>query len=732
MIFIYPRTHLKPTMRKLYTLIIVLFFTFISIGQLAAQTVKGYVYDSEEKPIPQASVSIAGNSQCVLTDNNGFFTIAAPNNAYLLVKCVGYQENRVKISGGKELYISLNDEENFLNTVVVTGTRTTRTLKDTPVLTKVVSSVELKDMGAVTALDALESLLPGVHFDPNPMGDNIQVQGLSNGYILVLIDGERLAPETNENVNFSRLNVAEIERIEILNGASSVLYGSNAIGGVINIITKRVSQPIEGFVQGRYSEFNTYNADALLGIKAASLTSKTGFNYKTTDGYDLTPDTPQSYTVRPNTDYTVTQALRYEFNKKLSADVNGRYFSHETKNPPLSVSTTHKLTRDYTIGGKINYATSEKNVITASGHADIFKSYTILEKLNNDKQLGADYQYTTVRLLDAWTPSDKIQVVGGVEYNYENMFSENLFGNVGRDESSHNTNLFVQGDFKIINNLEGVVGARYTNHSGFGSHFSPKTSLMYKLNSFRFRAGISNGFKTPSLKEMYYNFDHQGMFQVIGNPDLKPEESWYKSVSAEFLNETLNMSVTFYHNSITDKINTVQYNVTDPLGNETYEMRYENVADARILGIDVFIQYNFLKHFSFKGGYTYADAIDKEDDTQIGGNSKHNITSALSFRYNKLRIGSRYYPFVFSFSGRYSSPRIYETVTTDASGNIVTTTNNSSAYSLWRLTYTQKVPIAGRWNLEVQGSVDNIFDNVNNTTFINPGRTFSVLAKISF
>ncbi|MDR0660753.1 MAG: TonB-dependent receptor [Prevotellaceae bacterium] len=717
-------------MKKIYTLIVVLLIVFI--GQISARTIKGYVYDSEKKPIPNVSISIAGGSQNVLTDNTGFFTIAAADNDYLIAECLGYQENRVKVNGSEHIAIELKEEENFLNTVVVTGTRTTRTLKNTPVLTKVVSSLELKDMGAVTALDALESLLPGVHFDPNPMGDNIQIQGLGNAYILVLIDGERIAPETNENVNFSRLNVAEIERIEILNGASSVLYGSNAIGGVINIITKKIGQPLEGFVQGRYSKFNTYNADASLGFKVASLTSKTGLNFKTTDGYDLTPETPQSYTVRPNTDYTLTQSLRYELSKKLSADLNGRFFSHETENPPLSVSTTHKLVRDYTFGGKVNYAMSEKNVLTASGHSDIYKSYTVLEKKSNDKELGSDYKYTSARLLDAWTPSDKIQVVGGVEFNHEKMFSENLFGNIGRDESSHNTNLFVQGDFKIVKNLEGVIGARYTNHSGFGSHFSPKTSLMYKLGSFRFRAGISNGFKTPTLKEMYYNFDHQGMFQVIGNPDLKPEESWYKSFSVEFLNETVNISASFYHNSINDKINTVQYNIEDPSGNETYEMRYENVADARILGVDVFAQYNFLKHFSFKGGYAYADAIDKEDDTQISGNSKHNITSAFSFRFNKLKIGSRYFPFVLSFSGRYSSPRIYETVTTDASGSSITTSANSSAYSLWRFTYTQRIPIAGRWSFEVQGSVDNIFDNVDNATFINPGRTFSILAKISF
>lgn len=714
---------------KCIVTLLFLFFLFTSYN-VTAQNISGYVHDVANNPISNAHIVVEGTQQSSTTDNNGYFEIHASQNLYLLVSCLGYEDNRVKVEKDS-VGITLNNNANFLNTVVVTGTRTNHTLKNTPILTKVVSAVELENMGAITALDALENLLPGVHFDPNPMGDNIQIQGLSNAYILVLIDGERLAPERNENVNFSRLNVAEIDRIEILNGASSVLYGSNAIGGVINIITKKVYRPIEGYVQGRYSNFNTYNADAGLGFRVKNLTSKTGFNLKTTKGYDLTPETPQTHTVNPNTDYTVSQLLKYELNKRLNVEANGRYYSHETENPPLSTNNTHRLDRNFTVGGKANYAIS-KHALTLAAHSDIYKGYKILEKKNDAKERSIDYTYSSYRLTDVYTLSEKVQIVGGAEFNYEKMFSENLFGNIPADESSHNLNFFAQGDFKIISSLQGVLGVRFTDHSGFGSHLSPSASLMYKLSDFRFRAGLNNGFKTPSLKEMYYNFDHQGMFYVIGNPELSPEESWYKSVSAEFIKEKVNISATFYHNEITDKINTVQYDVTDAQGNLRKEMRFENVADARILGIDIFAQVSFLKHFSFRGGYTYADAIDKSDNTQISGNSKHNFTSALSFKYGKLRIGTKYYPFILSLSGRYSSPRIYYTETTDSSGNTVVTRNDSPAYSIWRLMYTQHIPIKGRWNLEVQGGVDNIFDHVDNTAFINPGRTFSIMAKIAF
>lgn len=728
-------------MKKNIFILAFLLWPFIHIS---SQTICGYIYDKDDNPVHLASVSIDGYVESVYSNLEGYFSLknAKEGSSILKIRSMGFEESLVVVGDSCKdcMIVRLKEKDNFLNTVVVTGTRTQRTLKDTPVLTKVISSADIKDIGAVTVFDALESLVPSIHFNPDAHGDNIQIQGLDNKYILILIDGERVVPERAENVNFSRLNVADIERIEILNGASSVLYGSNAIGAVINIITKRTNKPFEGFVQGRHKKYKTYNADAGISFNVKGLSSKTGFNYKTTDGYDLSPDSPTIYTVNPNDDYSFTQTFGYKFNDKIDAEVTGRYYEHETNNPPLSANTTHNLEKNYTVTGKLNYKTSDKNILTFSGHSDIFKQHVVYEKRNDSTGLKSDYYYTTFRLTDTWTPSKKFQIIGGYEYNRENSFSTTLYGVEPGENSSHNNNLFSQANFRILDNLESVAGLRLTDHSGFGSHLSPSVSLMYKIKDFRFRGGANNGFKAPSLKEMYYNFDMggMGMFDLVGNPDLKTETSWYEFVSGEYINSDFNMSVTLFHNRISDKISYKYYTITDEnTGADKRIAQYENLEDVRILGIDASIQWNFLNYFNVKGAYTYSDAKDLATNTQIGGNSKHNITSILSFKYSKLKIGANNYPFTLSLSGRYNSPRIQENVTTNPDGSVTTSSNNSKAFSIWRFVYTQKIPVIERISAEVQVGVDNLFDYVvaddkNTFAFVNPGRTFSIMARINF
>lgn len=727
---------------------IIIIFSLISSLSVTAQpssindnenTIAGIIKDNENNPVPFVSVTIENSTITAYTNSKGQFTLNAGNhnNIFLLITCHGYEDMRIRAKRGEhKINITLTQKLNYLDEVVVTGTRTARTLKDTPVLTKVISSSDLQNTGSSTALDALESLLPGIHFDPSAsMGDNIQVQGLDNNYILILVDGERIVPERKESVNFSRLNIADIDRVEIINGASSVLYGSNAIGSVINIITKDVKKPLEGYVQARYSKFNTLNTDASLGFKWKGLSSKTSFNYKNTDGYNLTPDKPAEYTVNPNSDMSISQNLAYTFNEKLNASIGGSWYLHDIKNPPLSTATTHSLDKNYTLNAKLNYNISNKNIITGSAHTDIFKSYKVYEKKNDSLALDGDYYYTTFRITDTWTISEKYQVIGGIEYNDERTFSTRLFGSEedGQNKSSYNTNAFLQGTGSIVKNLDGVLGLRYTNHSGFGSHLTPSLSLMYKLSDFRFRTGLNSGFKAPTLKEMYYNFNMAGMFDIIGNPDLRSETSWYKFVSAEYLNENINISLSLSHNQIDNKINMVERHVTAEDGSLKKQMVYRNIDNVGISAVDVSIQYNFLNYFQLKACYALTDAKDINTKLQISGNSKHSITSLISFRYTKLRIGEKQYPFTVSLSGRYLSPRIYENEEIiDGIPTIVS--ENSKDFYVVKITYTQKIPVSGRWSVEIQGGIDNLFNYIDDRTLasINPGRRFSIMARINF
>jgi outer membrane receptor for ferrienterochelin and colicins len=616
---------------------------------------------------------------------------------------------------------------NYLDMVVVTATRTQRTLKDVPVLTKVISKVELNDRGAATALDALENIVPGLTFNPNSHGDNIQMQGLDNKYILVLLNGERMVNGKTENVNFSRLNISDMERIEIIDGAASVLYGSNAIGAVINIITKDVSKPVDIRAGERYSNFNTYMADASVGFKGERWSSKTSFNTKGSDGYRVSErkgdGQEAAQRVSPYVDYSVSQTFKYKFSEKINADIHGSFYRQQIY--PYQ-DPTHSRELDYNVTGHLNWAASEKNALSLSLNADFYNAYTIFERLGTDR-LNNNYYIYTGRLTDVWSINKSVQLLGGYEFNLEHSYSYNLFGD---DNTKHNTNdhnVFAQIEVKLFKNFDLVVGGRLTHHSEFDLHATPKVSVMYKWNDFRFRAGVNNGFKAPTLKEMYYSFNMGGVSYIKGNPDLKPETSWYESVSIEYIRKKFNISVTGYTNDIKDKISTVEY--TNVPGITVPVWQFENIDDARIWGIDVSAQANFLNYFNVTANYAFADTEDKSTGQPLSGASKHNVTGGLVFRYPKWKTGNVGLPFSLSFSGRVSSPRLYNSV---SAGSMVTERKSKTA-SIWRIVYTQHfTSLFNIIDIELQGGVDNIFDWIEPERSINPGRTYFVGLKLKF
>jgi outer membrane receptor for ferrienterochelin and colicins len=609
-----------------------------------------------------------------------------------------------------------------IDEVVVTGTFTSRTLKNTPILTKVISGSDIQLSGATTALEALENFVPGVIFTPNPMGDNIQIAGLENKYILILVDGERLVYERTENVNFSRLNASNIKQIEIVNGASSVLYGSNAIGAVINIITKDVDKPLQGLIRARYSNYNTCVFDASFGFKVNDFTAKTVFTAKNSDGYSL----PSQFTMDPYSDYTISQVFKYRLNDKLDAELKGTYYNNKTW---FLHKYQIRMDEDYTAGGKLRYILSNKNALTFSGNTDKYEGHLTYKFRNNSSVYANGSQYSTLRLVDAWDVTKLIQFITGTEVNLEKTFSYNQFGNPAERNAS-NWNLFTQGEFKTESGLEALVGVRYTNHSQFGAYLSPKISLIYRLDNFRFRGNISNGYKAPTVKELYMNFPHRIgddiPFYVIGNEDLIPEESWYKAISAEYISNDLNASITIHDNSIKNRINTILIIKEQATG----EYHYENIEDAQITGVDFSLQWTFLKNFQLKAGYSFADAIDKGNGQQLSGNSKHTATLNLVYKQRHWPfLSATDTPYSLSLSGRAMSPHLFYS-TLDSSE---ITDKSTGSYFISSLVYSQQFPVYNKLSGDFQFGINNLFNYVNRDYVSNnPGRTCFISLGLKF
>ncbi len=697
------------------------------------------VFDKEtQKPVPYANVCFEGLETSArhyeITSMEGIADNPVREKSVIAISFVGYKTIMDTIKPDESKMYFMEQDLFNMEQVVVTGTRTRKMLSKSPVLTKVVSETELLEAGAVTALDALEYSMPGVQFSPDAHGDNLQIQGLDNDYILVLVDGERMVGETRGNVNFDRLCAEEIDRIEIVNGASSVLYGSNAIGAVINIITKdsRQDKPFKATIASRYSGFNELLISSNIGFSGKKFDARFNGFRSSTDGYDLTPETASSYTVDKNTDYSGKLRLTYQPNEKVLLQTKGSYYQHEVVNPESSTKSTHDFNRNYSLSGKVSISPADNHSIELRFNTDIYNAFTVYEKRDDEKEKDSDYSYSSLLFTDAYLFFEKLEVVAGVESNFENIYSLDLFGeNEGQTKNAYDINVLLQADYTVLKNLEIVAGIRNTYHSNYGIHLSPKLSLMYSPGKFKFRGNIAKGYKAPTLKELYYNFDHHGMFMIYGNSDLKPEDAFYTSLSGEYTRKTFNISVTAYYNSIRNKIESVDQvnSSTDML-----EKHYLNVSEALLKGIESYFSIYITDNMVTKTGYAYSDASDRSTGLQLYGNSRHSGTFALTYKMPKVK-----YPFSISLNGRASSGRLYheaETVTDEVTGEerTIITRDKSDPYTIWKLTYNQQFRFSKNIKCQLQAGVNNIFDYTDSEhmAVVDPGRRFFAGIKIIF
>ncbi len=639
------------------------------------------------------------------------------------VSCKAYQDTIIL---KEKQTLELVGKTHRSETVLVTGTRTHKTVENTPVLTKVVSSFELEEAGAENALEALEYSMPGVQFSPDAHGDNLQIQGLDNKYILVMVNGERLVGETRGNVNFNRIDVNNIEHIEIINGASSVLYGSNAIGAIINIITKENEKEFQGRASSAYSTADKTTRNSLnIGLKKGKFGIDAGAFFNASEGFDMTPETPQTATVNPYYDLSANLGVNYKANDNLSFSLKGKGYGHEVRNPDASLNSTHK--REINTSGSFStvFKHSKNNILQLKANMDKYTNYTVFEKMDNDTEVKAEYAYNTISATETIGNIDKLEMVVGGEVNMEDIYSLNLFGKTESSEKNKDAqeyNAFAQADWQLLENLEIVGGMRYNYHSEYGHHYTPKIAIMFSPCNFKLRANIATGYKAPTLKELYYNFDHQGMFWIIGNPDLKPESAFYTSVSGEWISNDFDFTITGYRNSIQDKIEMIQ---RMNIEKDRFEFYHENISQALLMGVETYVSYSFLNYFRTRIGYSYSDATDKSTNLEMYGNSRHTGTFSLTASLRGK------FPSSITLSGLANSGRIYqyyETEKNEETGEEIQVLydKKSDPYTMWKINYVQKFQISKYLGLNVTLGLKNLF-NYQDTKYyasIDPGRRF--------
>ncbi len=697
-------------LRRLQILLYFLFIPSVIFSQVVS--LSGFVNGTDSSSVTGAAISLIGTTLGTVTDKKGFYKInkIIPGKYILRVSFVGFEtsEQTVDIQNADtHIDFYLKESNIDLNEVVVTGTKSEKTLKYVPVLTQVISARKMLELGITNVTDALQTMVPGINVSHQGTLVTVTLQGMDAKYVLFLIDGERIAGEVDGDIDYSMLNLQNIDHIEIIKGASSSLYGSNAIGGVINIITKKINDPFDAKFYSRYSKYNELYSGGSIALKKGILGSRTSINFSRIDGYDVTPETPHDWTQNPYKSFQISQKFEITPSSKLSFTPYFTYYQFERGN--VSARPVHNLYSDLSGGLKGQFYFG-KSSIDFSYYRDRYNTFTILEQLNNKRDTASYDFIQTFRTQVNFHLSDKNSLTAGVEYNTERLFSTRVAGGL---KNASEAVVYFQEDIRIGERWELIAGIRTGSHSNYGFNAAPKISAMFKQGFLNFRASAGTGFRSPALKELYFSFDHFGEFNVEGYPQLKPESSKYISGSIEFTKPWNNSSVTVYRNVLSDMITTNLISVPGAV-ESTY--LYGNVANASVNGIDLLSKQKIFKGVWLNAGYSYVHALDNETGLQLFGTAKHSGKVSVDYNFKK-----KYYSFTAQLNCQLMGERIYQ----DADGS----TKYDRPFSNWRFTISQEY----KW-LRISAGLDNMFGVVipGNYDFISPGRRFFVGMNVDF
>ena len=530
----------------------------------------------------------------------------------------------------------------YSDTIFVTANKSERQLKNISVPVSIVNAKYISQTGSLRLADVLKEQ-NGISMTSG-FGTGVQLQGLNPDYTIILIDGEPLIGRTAGVLDLNRIAVGNIKKIEIVKGPSSSLYGSEAMAGVINIITdKTASYPLQASL--RYGSYKTIDANLITSKNYKKLFYQGFYNYYSTDGFSIKPNSNKRF-ITPIERFTITQSLKYQLSPKTNIDLNLRYNNENIKSV---IAVANNGTTIYSNGNENNNDVNGSIILNHQFNDKIktkFNSYITYFKAKQDLMTlsGSPYNDLFKQNFKRFENQTEFQIskntnsIIGIGIVSENVNSSR-YDFVDSVKANSIKYLFNQWEWNNGSKLFINAGFRYDNNLNYASAFSPKASLLYKIKiNSRFKLSVGQGFKAPDFRQLYLNFTNAaaGGYSVFGSVEaqkvieklsslgqignlfsnyyqlkkLEPEYSTGIHLSWEWEPTDNNqIIVQLFRNDIKNLID-VQQVGNYASGAQIYS--YLNIKNAYTTGIELEAKQKLVKNINISLGYQYLETGDKD------------------------------------------------------------------------------------------------------------------------
>src|SRR3989339_671175 len=617
---------------------------------------------------------------------------------------------------------------------VFTATKTERSLSNIAVPVQIISQKTIQQAGSLRLSDIL-SEQTGL-FMTNGFGTGVSMQGLNPDYTLILIDGEPLIGRTSGVLDLKRITVGNIKQIEIVRGPSSSLYGSEAMAGVINIITDKSRKNTLG-ISTRYGTYNTADFSVKGSVRTNRINYQGFGNFYRTDGFSIRPNSRER-SVAPIERFTQQHNLGFRLSDRSNLSLNIRHNSETIKNTTRLYATQFNSSQELISDNGVPYLDAFKQQFARIENQTDFNLNKQLEF-----NIGGGYIHETAN---------------STRYDNSTSIKTNRIGYI-----------YLQSEWRPLNKLTFIGGARYDNNELFAAAFSPKLALQYKIDKkISLKASIGRGFKAPDFRQLYLNFTNTaaGSYSVFGSVEaqkiinelnrigqisslepsfyqlsnLQPEFSTGFNVGASYQDEQWHISTNIFRNNIENLIDSrlVAYKTG---GAQIFS--YLNVKNAFTQGVETDIKYRYNNQWSFSAGYQFLLTGDQAEINAIkdgkvftrdqnGFSRKMNQSEYVglpnrSKHMANIKLQYEHQNFFANARALYRS----RWATTDTDGNGIFNTNDAFAKGFIQLNIA-----AGQGfnnGLSVQAGIDNLLNYTDVLNLPNlPGRTYYLSISYNF